>query len=48
MKMKVFKTIQEQISILESKGLIIDDYLFTEDILIRENYFFISGYRHLF
>ena len=48
MKMKVFKTIREQISILESKGLIIDDYLFTEDILIRENYFFISGYRHLF
>ena len=48
MKMKVFKTIQEQIGILESKGLIIDDYLFTEDILIRENYFFISGYRHLF
>ncbi len=48
MKMKVFKTIQEQISILESKGLIIDDYLFTEDILIRENYFFISGYRHFF
>ncbi len=46
--MKVFKTIQEQISILEQKGLIIDDYLFTEDILIRENYFFISGYRHLF
>ena len=46
--MKVFKTIQEQISIFESKGLIIDDYLFTEDILIRENYFFISGYRHLF
>ena len=48
MKMKVFKTIQEQISILENKGLIIDDYLSTEDILIRENYFFISGYRHLF
>ena len=48
MKMKVFRTIQEQVSILESKGLIIDDYLFTEDILIRENYFFISGYRHLF
>lgn len=46
--MKVFKTIQEQISILENKGLIIDDYLSTEDILIRENYFFISGYRHLF
>lgn len=46
--MKVFKTIEEQISILESKGLIIDDYLFAEDILIRENYFFLSGYRHLF
>ena len=48
MRMKVFKTIEEQISILENKGLVIDDYLFAEDILIRENYFFIMGYRHLF
>ena len=48
MRMKVFKTIEEQISILENKGLVIDDYLLAEDILIRENYFFIMGYRHLF
>ena len=48
MRMKVFKTIEEQIGILENKGLVIDDYLLAEDILIRENYFFIMGYRHLF
>ncbi len=48
MKAKVFKTIDEQISILQEKGLIIDDINFAQDILIRENYFFISGYRHPF
>lgn len=48
MKSKVFKTIDEQILILKEKGLIIDDIEFAKDILIRENYFFISGYRHLF
>lgn len=45
---KVFKTIEEQIQILQNKGMIIEDYDLTSDILIRENYFFISGYRHLF
>lgn len=45
---KTFKTIEEQIEILKSKGLAIDDYSYTKDILLRENYFFISGYRHLF
>ena len=48
MKSKVFKTIDEQISILKDKGLIIDDLENAKDILIRENYFFLSGYRHLF
>lgn len=48
MRAKVFRTIDEQIEILESKGLVIDDYDFARDILIRENYFFLSGYRHLF
>ena len=45
---KVFKTIEEQIQIMQNKGLIIDDYDFAKDTLIRENYFFLSGYRHLF
>jgi len=45
---KVFRTIDEQIQILKNKGLIIEDVEFVRDILIRENYFFLSGYRHLF
>ena len=45
---KTFKTIEEQIDILKSKGLEIDDYDYVNDVLLRENYFFISGYRHLF
>lgn len=48
MKTKVFRTIDEQILILKNKGLIIDDINFAKDILIRENYFFLSGYRHPF
>jgi abortive infection bacteriophage resistance protein len=48
MKTKVFRTIDEQILILKEKGLVIDDIDYVRDILIRENYFFISGYRHLF
>lgn len=45
---KTFKTIDEQIEILKSKGLEIDDIDYAKNILLRENYFFISGYRHLF
>ena len=45
---KVFKTLDEQIEILRSKGLTVDNVDFAKDILLRENYFFISGYRHLF
>lgn len=48
MGLKVFRTIDEQILILQNKGLVIDDVDFAKDILIRENYFFLSGYRHLF
>ena len=47
-KTKTFKTLDEQIEILKSKGLIIEDEVKTKEILFRENYFFISGYRHLF
>ena len=45
---KNFKTIDEQISILKDKGLIIEDEHEAKQILLRENYFFIMGYRHLF
>ena len=45
---KQFKTLDEQIQILREKNLIIEDEQKTKDILLRENYFFISGYRHLF
>ena len=48
MKTKVFKTIDEQINILQERGLTIDDIDFAKEELIRENYFFINGYRHLF
>jgi abortive infection bacteriophage resistance protein len=45
---KEFKTIDEQIEILKEKGLIIKDEQTAKDILLRENYFFISGYRYMF
>lgn len=45
---KTFKTLDEQIEILKSRGLIITDIGKTKKILLRENYFFINGYRHLF
>ena len=48
MKNKVFKNLDEQVEILKSKGLIINDIERCKDILLKENYFFVSGYRHLF
>ncbi len=47
MRLKTFKTIDEQIEILESKGLTINDYYEAKKVLFRENYFFLNGYRHL-
>ena len=47
-RVKQFKTIDEQIEILKDKGLIINDEEKTKNILLRENYFFINGYRHVF
>ena len=44
---KGFKTIDEQIEILKNKGLIIEDVDFAKEVLLRENYFFINGYRIL-
>ena len=48
MSKKTFKTLDEQIEILKSRGLEINDIDRAKDVLLRENYFFLSGYRHLF
>ena len=45
---KVFKNLDEQIEILQNKGLVINDIDKAKNILLKENYFFINGYRHLF
>lgn len=45
---KIFKTLDEQIQILDAKGLVIDDVSYAKDVILRENYFFLMGYRHLF
>lgn len=48
MKTKEFKTLDEQIEILKNRGLVINDIDKAEELLLRENYFFINGYRHIF
>ena len=48
MARKTFKTLDEQIEILKTRGLVIVDEGKAKDILLRENYFFVNGYRHLF
>ena len=45
---KTFKTLDEQIDLLRKKGLVIDDVDYAKEVLLRENYFFLSGYRHVF
>ena len=45
---KVFRTLDEQVNILKDRGLIIFDLEKAKKILLKENYFFISGYRHFF
>lgn len=47
MKNKIFRNLDEQINILKNKDLIINDEQEAKKILLRENYFFLSGYRHL-
>jgi len=44
---KKFKTLQEQLNILRDKGLLIENEEDSLNVLLRENYFFINGYRHL-
>lgn len=45
---KQFKNLDEQIEILKFKGLVIADKNYAKEVLLRENYFFLNGYRHLF
>ena len=45
---KVFKSIDEQIQILKSKVLIIKDEAYASSVLLRENYFFVTGYKYIF
>ncbi len=45
---KLFKTLEEQIEILKSKGLEITDELKAKNVLLRENYFFLNAYRFVF
>ena len=44
---KQFRTVEEQLEILRGKGLIIEDEESAKEILLRENYYFINGYRIL-
>ncbi len=45
---KKFKTLDEQISIFRSKNMVIHNEEYAKKVLLRENYFFLNGYRHLF
>ncbi|MBR4351051.1 MAG: Abi family protein [Bacilli bacterium] len=47
MNKKEFRTLDEQIDILRNKGLTINDEEAAKDVLLRENYFFINGYRNI-
>ena len=45
---KQFKNLDEQVEILKHKGMIVKDERYAKQVLLRENYFFLNGYRHLF
>ena len=46
---KEFKTIDEQIQILKSRKIIIEDYSNTYELLTKNNYYYlINGYKELF
>ena len=45
---KQFKNLDEQVDIFKHKGMIVNDERYTKQVLLRENYFFLNGYRHLF
>ena len=45
---KRFRNLDEQIEILKSKNLVIGNEKYAKEVLLRENYFFVNGYRHPF
>ena len=45
---KDFKKLDEQVEILRNKGMTINNPEYAMEVLFRENYFFLNGYRHLF
>lgn len=47
MRDKQFKNLDEQLEIFKYKGLTINDEEYAKEVLLRENYFFLTGYRHL-
>lgn len=48
MKDKQFRNLDEQLEIFKYKGLKVENAEYAKEVLLRENYFFLSGYRHLF
>ena len=48
MRDKIFRTLDEQVAILREKGLMINDEKYAKEVLLRENYFFLNGYRYPF
>ena len=48
MNKKDFKTLDEQLTILRAKGLIINNEEYAKEVLLMENYFFLNGYRYIF
>ena len=45
---KIFKNLDEQVEILNQKNLTINDVDYAKEVLLRENYFFLNGYRYPF
>ena len=45
---KQFKNLDEQVEIFKHKGMTINDDKYAKQILLRENYFFLNGYRSPF
>ena len=45
---KVFKNLDEQVLLLRDKGLVINNEKYAKEVLLRENYFFLHGYRYPF
>ena len=48
MNKKDFRTLDEQLTILRAKGLIINNEEYAKDVLLMENYFFLNGYRYIY